>query len=665
MNNIISNINQIAENWYSIIAPHSVQLIIIFVIIFIIDKLFKNQSAIFGYGLWMIFILKALIPIKISLFTNNETISNIVYLNEVIAKPIRFAAPVNVQFSLESILFMIWVVGILFLIARFIFTEKHFQHILNNSEKITGNKILLTLKNKIGIKKNVELFSSENIPAPFTIGIFKAKIYIPKEVYKTNDEQLKSILAHELAHIKRVDIFPIILQTFVNIFYFFNPFIWLANRNINFYREKVCDEIAFTNLGIEPKKYGRTLLSNLELLFVKKSRPILANNLFLSKKIIIKRMESLFKQKGVIMLKLKKTQWIFLVMIGILAVMMSCEKRDINDATSRKIEYDKPAVPLEKDGRIIVDNSSAGEYKIMKITYYFEVLIDEKGKIVKFPKSNFNSQNGKIFNELMKMSKDEIIKKAKNTKFKPSTKNGEPIESWVLIPFTIKFDEEKLESAMQSFRKNEKQVAYDSPAEPIGGREKIINNLIYPKKAKKANAEGTVIVQAYINKKGSVVDCKVMYGMPNTGMNESAINAIKKTKFKPAIKDGKPIGTWMSIPVHFGLNDNKDNRAKFVPYDTPPMPIGGPKAIVNNIVYPEKAKESKIEGRVIIQAFINEKGIVSDWTIINEQSHTNKELRKAAVNAIKKTKFIPAKQKGKPVGVWIAVPINFKLKKKL
>jgi len=66
MNELISFINPIADNWYSVIVPHSFQLLIIFTIIIIIDKLFKKQSAIFGYGLWLIFILKALIPIKIS-----------------------------------------------------------------------------------------------------------------------------------------------------------------------------------------------------------------------------------------------------------------------------------------------------------------------------------------------------------------------------------------------------------------------------------------------------------------------------------------------------------------------------------------------------------------------------------------------------------------------
>ncbi len=560
MNELISFINPIADNWYSVIVPHSFQLLIIFAIIIIIDKLFKKQSAIFGYGLWLIFILKALIPIKISLFTNNEIVSNIVYFNEIVAKPIEFTTQTNVPFSYESILFITWIIGIIFLITKLIYTERHFHRILNNSEEIKENQLLLAIKEKIGIKKKVQLFTSEKIPAPFTIGIFKPKIFIPKELFKSNADQLKSILAHELAHIKRLDILPIILQTIVNIFYFFNPFIWFANRNINFYRERVCDEIAFTTLGIEPKLYGKTLLSNLELLFVKKSKPIFANNLFLSKKIIIKRLESLFKQKEIIMLKLKKTQWIFLVMLIILTVILSCGK--------------------------------------------------------------------------------ESVKKEKSIDKIESSEQQKP-------PSKVKF------------------IPYDTPPKPIEGQKAILENIVYPKKAKEAKIEGTVVIQAFVNEDGIITDCVVFRGIPNTGLNEAAIDAIKKTKFKPATQKGEPVGVWIAIPINFKLEKDddreKNSKVKFVPYDTPPRPIEGQKAILENLVYPKKAKEAKIEGTVVIQAFINEEGIVTDCVVF--QGIPNTGLNEAAIDALRKTKFEPATKDKKPVGVWIAVPINFKLEK--
>ncbi|MEA1985888.1 MAG: energy transducer TonB [Candidatus Marinimicrobia bacterium] len=105
---------------------------------------------------------------------------------------------------------------------------------------------------------------------------------------------------------------------------------------------------------------------------------------------------------------------------------------------------------------------------------------------------------------------------------------------------------------------------------------------------------------------------------------------------------------------------NSGSRVKFIPYDEAPVPAGGQNAIMNNVVYPEIAREAGIEGKVVIQAFINEKGVVTDWVVM--QGIPNTGLDEAAINAIKKTRFKPAKQRDRNVGVWIAIPINFQLK---
>ncbi|MCD6234270.1 MAG: energy transducer TonB [Candidatus Marinimicrobia bacterium] len=106
--------------------------------------------------------------------------------------------------------------------------------------------------------------------------------------------------------------------------------------------------------------------------------------------------------------------------------------------------------------------------------------------------------------------------------------------------------------------------------------------------------------------------------------------------------------------------DETGPRVRFIPYDEPPEPIGGANAILRNIVYPEIAREAQIEGTVIVQAFVNEKGIVTDCVIMKGIPNTG--LDEAAIKAIKKTRFKPAKQRDRNVGVWIAIPVVFKLK---
>lgn len=93
----------------------------------------------------------------------------------------------------------------------------------------------------------------------------------------------------------------------------------------------------------------------------------------------------------------------------------------------------------------------------------------------------------------------------------------------------------------------------------------------------------------------------------------------------------------------------------FIPYDDPPVPTTPIRPI-----YPEIAQEAGIEGVVIVQAFIDASGRVKETLILKGVPNTG--LDEAAMEAIRKTRFRPARQRERPVGVWISIPVNFKLK---
>ena len=97
----------------------------------------------------------------------------------------------------------------------------------------------------------------------------------------------------------------------------------------------------------------------------------------------------------------------------------------------------------------------------------------------------------------------------------------------------------------------------------------------------------------------------------------------------------------------------------FIAYDEDPVPIGGFAGIKKRAKYPDIAREAGIEGMVIVRAFIDDKGIVREMKI--QKGIPNTGLNEAAMKAIGGTRFKPAKQRDIPVGVWISIPITFKL----
>lgn len=92
----------------------------------------------------------------------------------------------------------------------------------------------------------------------------------------------------------------------------------------------------------------------------------------------------------------------------------------------------------------------------------------------------------------------------------------------------------------------------ESQPELIGGMEALQDAVDYPEFAKKARIEGRVIVQFVVDKKGNVQDPKVTRGVHKL-LNEEAIRAVKKQKFKPGKQSGQVVKVQMSLPVTFRL----------------------------------------------------------------------------------------------------------------
>jgi len=87
---------------------------------------------------------------------------------------------------------------------------------------------------------------------------------------------------------------------------------------------------------------------------------------------------------------------------------------------------------------------------------------------------------------------------------------------------------------------------------PIGGLKALREKVHYTEIARRAGIEGTVFIQAKINKNGVVVDAIVLKGL-GAGLDEEALNAVKSTKFEPGKQRGRPVNVKMTIPIKFVL----------------------------------------------------------------------------------------------------------------
>jgi TonB family protein len=96
----------------------------------------------------------------------------------------------------------------------------------------------------------------------------------------------------------------------------------------------------------------------------------------------------------------------------------------------------------------------------------------------------------------------------------------------------------------------------------------------------------------------------------------------------------------------------------FFKYDEAPIPVGGWPEIQRNLVYPAIAQKSGIEGKVVVNAEIDENGVVGKTWILKSLPGGCDE---AAVEALRKTKWKPALHRDKPVKVRVAITLEFRL----
>ncbi|MEM8889041.1 MAG: M56 family metallopeptidase [Bacteroidota bacterium] len=157
---------------------------------------------------------------------------------------------------------VLWIIGAVIMGIRFsggIFYIQKLRykglHMVDESWQIKARN----LANKLRIKQNWQLKESERVSQPLTIGHFKPLILVPLGMLSSlSPDQIEAILLHELAHIKRSDFLFNMIQSLIEILFFYHPAIWWLSKEIRQEREMCCDDLAVEAMG-DAFTYAETL----------------------------------------------------------------------------------------------------------------------------------------------------------------------------------------------------------------------------------------------------------------------------------------------------------------------------------------------------------------------------------------------------------------------
>ncbi|MDO5399438.1 MAG: M56 family metallopeptidase [Eubacteriales bacterium] len=201
-----------------------------------------------------------------------------------------------------------------------------------------------SLRRRVGRARQVErgIFESQNVASPFVLGLVRPRIYLPVGL---GEPDRGYILAHERAHIRRLDHLWKPLGFFLLAVHWFNPVLWLAYVLLCRDIELACDERVIRTLGRE----GRADYSQALLTCAVRRRSIAACPLAFGEVGVKQRVKSVLSYK-------KPAFWVVLAAVIASVVVSVCFLTNPETAEKGRLTLDAVRELAQKDGPISMED---------------------------------------------------------------------------------------------------------------------------------------------------------------------------------------------------------------------------------------------------------------------------------------------------------------------
>lgn len=203
------------------------------------------------------------------------------------------AIPSRIIDSKADILVVIWLTGFLFFLFRFTGSVWYTYRLKKTRLFSVGadwENTMNVLAGRVGLRKKIKLAESALAKVPLTLGYLRPVILLPLGTLSgVPPIQIEAILLHELAHIHRRDYLINIMQSVVEILFFYHPASWWLSGLIREEREHICDDMV-VRINKDHINYIKAL-TTMEELNVKS--PVLAHAVTGSRKKLLSRVKRL------------------------------------------------------------------------------------------------------------------------------------------------------------------------------------------------------------------------------------------------------------------------------------------------------------------------------------------------------------------------------------
>jgi beta-lactamase regulating signal transducer with metallopeptidase domain len=182
--------------------------------------------------------------------------------------PPATAAPEGVSRPPFNAPALLWLAGCTVFASITLFSAIAFARRLRGIQPLSGDarvtRILDECRKALNLRQAPPVLAVPGLAGPALTGIVRPRIIVPPGLFEClNDDELRIVLTHELAHLRRRDLVAEWLLVIVRTVHWFNPLVWYAVARCRADRELACDELVIRLTSPTPsarRSYGHTIL---------------------------------------------------------------------------------------------------------------------------------------------------------------------------------------------------------------------------------------------------------------------------------------------------------------------------------------------------------------------------------------------------------------------
>ena len=252
-----------------------------------------------------------------------------------------------------------WAVGTLLLLTPVLWRIASVRRLLSRSQP-AGRRIMALLdecRSELGITTQVRLRVTNEIRSPAVSGFWRPVILLPSTLpARMWPQGLRTILTHELVHIKRYDPWVNLVQTALQVAYFWHPLVWATNRKLRHLRELAVDETVLVALRSQAQCYTDTLIDIAELAFRKPAFSLQVMGIAESRKALERRITHMLNQRIPKRPTLGWSGWLTILALG--AALVPMGRAPAATRVAPEVAQKAPALPAGIAGLFKLDKDA-------------------------------------------------------------------------------------------------------------------------------------------------------------------------------------------------------------------------------------------------------------------------------------------------------------------